>query len=109
VVAASSHVTAAVMLLGGRGWMAGPSCLIPRQSVRLYELCWAREWDEAMALQRELWGVNEVFARHNLAAAVKAGLKLQGLDCGDPIPPQAPLASEALEEVGRALARAGAL
>lgn len=109
VFAASSHVTAAVMLIGGRGWMAGPSCLIPRQSVRLYELCWAGKWDEAMALQRELGAVNEVFARHNLAGAVKAGLRLQGIDCGEPIPPQAPLGGAAVEEVRAALARAGAL
>ncbi|MGM0583504.1 MAG: dihydrodipicolinate synthase family protein [Pseudomonadota bacterium] len=109
VFAASSHVTAAVMLIGGRGWMAGPSCLIPRQSVRLYELCWAGKWDEAMALQRELWAVNEVFARHNLAGAVKAGLKLQGIDCGEPIPPQPPLSEAAVEEVRAALDRAGAL
>ena len=37
VFAASAHVPAAVMLIGGRGWMAGPACVVPRQSVRLYE------------------------------------------------------------------------
>lgn len=109
VFAASSHVTAAVMLLGGAGWMAGPSCLVPRQSVRLYELCRAGRWDEAMALQRELWAVNEVFARFNLAGAVKAGLRLQGLDCGDPVPPQAPLPPEAVAAVRDALARSEAV
>ena len=30
VFSASAHVPACVMLLGGRGWMAGPACLIPR-------------------------------------------------------------------------------
>jgi len=109
IYAASAHITAAVMLFGGRGWMAGPSCLIPAQSVRLYELCRAGDWDAAMALQRDLWAVNEVFARFNLAGAVKAGLRLQGIDCGDPIPPQAPLPPEAVEAVGAALRRAGAL
>ena len=89
IFAASSHITAAVMLIGGRGWLAGPSCLIPRQSVRLFELCEAGDWSSAMELQRELWAVNQVFARFNLAGAIKAGLKLQGFDCGDPAPPQA--------------------
>ena len=37
IFAASAHIPACVMLLGGRGWMAGPACLIPRQSVALYE------------------------------------------------------------------------
>ena len=109
VFAASSHVTAAVMLIGGRGWLAGPSCLVPRQSVRLFELCEAGRWDEAMALQRRLWSVNQVFARFNLAGAVKAGLRLQGFDCGDPAPPQPTLTSEQVGIVRTALEEAGAL
>ncbi|MFO7856188.1 MAG: dihydrodipicolinate synthase family protein [Paracoccaceae bacterium] len=109
VFAASSHVTAAVLLLGGRGWMAGPSCIVPDASVRLHELCRAGDWAAAMDLQRDLWAVNEVFARHNLAGAVKAGLRLQGFDCGDPIPPQAPLGAVAVAEIRAALEGAGAL
>jgi len=109
VFAASSHVTAAVMLLGGRGWMAGPSCIVPDASVRLYELCRAGDWAAAMDLQRDLWAVNEVFARHNLAGAVKAGLRLQGFDCGDPIPPQVPVPEAGLAEIRAALERVGAL
>ena len=49
IFAASAHVPAAVMLLGGVGWMAGPACLAPCASVRLYELCRAGRWAEAMA------------------------------------------------------------
>ena len=79
VFSASAHIPAAVMLIGGVGWMAGPACVVPRQSVRLYELCRAGRWDEAMALQRELWRINEVFARFNLAACIKAGLARAGL------------------------------
>ena len=76
------------MLIGGVGWMAGPACVVPRQSVRLYDLCRAGRWDEAMALQRKLWRINEAFARFNLAACIKAGLQTQGYDVGDPVPPQ---------------------
>ena len=39
VFSASAHIPAAVMLIGGLGWMAGPACIIPRQSVELYDLC----------------------------------------------------------------------
>ena len=88
VFSASAHIPAAVMLIGGVGWMAGPACVIPRQSVKLYDLCKAAKWPEAMALQRKLWRVNEVFARFNLAACIKAGLQIQGYAVGDPIPPQ---------------------
>jgi 4-hydroxy-tetrahydrodipicolinate synthase len=109
VFAASSHITTAVMLIGGLGWMAGPSCIVPRQSVDLYDLCRARRWDEAMALQRRLWGVNEVFQRLNLAGAVKAGLRLQGFEVGDPLPPQPAVTEAGMDEVRRALVACGAL
>jgi 4-hydroxy-tetrahydrodipicolinate synthase len=103
IFSASSHIPASVMLIGGCGWMAGPACLVPRESVSLYELCAAGRWDEAKALQFRLWRINEVFAQFNLAACVKAGLAMQGYDVGDPMPPQAPLAPEAREILHAAL------
>ena len=92
--AASAHIPAAVMLIGGKGWMAGPACIVPRASVQLYELCKAGHWDEATALQRKLWRINEVFARFNLAACIKAGLEIQGYAVGDPVAPQTPLTAD---------------
>lgn len=94
VFSASAHIPAAVMLIGGVGWMAGPACIVPRQSVRLYDLCRAGKWPEAMTLQRELWRINEAFARFNLAACVKAGLQIQGYAVGEPVPPQQPLSAD---------------
>ena len=44
-----------------------------------------------MKLQRDLWRINEAFARFNLAACIKAGLQIQGYAVGDPVPPQAAL------------------
>jgi 4-hydroxy-tetrahydrodipicolinate synthase len=104
VFAASSHIPTAVMLLGGRGWMAGPACLVPEQCVQLYELCRAGDWQGAMALQRELWSLNEIFNRFNLAACIKAGLRLQGYDVGDPISPQSALDARETAELQRLLA-----
>lgn len=94
VFSASAHIPACVMLIGGVGWMAGPACVIPRQSVRLYELCRAGQWGEAMALQRRLWRLNEAFARFNLAACIKAALQGQGYPVGEPVAPQAALTAE---------------
>jgi 4-hydroxy-tetrahydrodipicolinate synthase len=102
VFSASAHIPAAVMLIGGVGWMAGPACIIPRQSVRLYDLCRAGNWAEAMKLQRDLWRINEAFARFNLAACIKAGLQMQGYAVGDPVPPQTalgPAEREAVESI----------
>jgi len=105
VFSASAHIPAAVMLIGGVGWMAGPACVAPRQSVRLYELCRAGRWDEAMTLQRGLWGINEAFARFNLAACIKAGLRAQGYAVGDPVPPQPSLTAEERAIVAKTLAK----
>ena len=102
VFSASAHIPAAVMLIGGVGWMAGPACIIPQQSVRLYDLCRAGKWAEAMKLQRDLWRINEAFARFNLAACIKAGLQMQGYAVGDPVLPQAalgPAEREAVESI----------
>ncbi len=109
VFAASSHIPAAVMLIGGAGFMAGPACLVPAESVRLYALCKAGQWDEAMALQRRLWKVNQVFAKYSLAACIKGGLELMGFPVGDPLPPQAPLDAAGREEVRRVLESVGVL
>lgn len=107
VFSASSHIPVAVMMIGGAGWLAGPACIIPKQSVALYDLCREKRWDEAMTLQRKLWRINEAFARFNLAACIKAGLQIQGYDVGDPLPPQAALSAndcKMVEEVLRELA-----
>jgi 4-hydroxy-tetrahydrodipicolinate synthase len=109
IFAASSHIPTCVMLIGGVGWMAGPACVAPRQSVELYELCRSGDWGTAMERQRPLWSLNQAFARYNLAACIKGGLQLQGYPVGEPLPPQAPLPPEGVEEVRRALEAIGAL
>jgi len=109
VFAASAHIPTCVMLIGGVGWMAGPACVAPRQSVALYELCRQGEWQQALERQRPLWHLNQVFARYNLAACIKGGLELQGYPVGAPLPPQASLPLEGVEEVRRVLVDLGAL
>jgi 4-hydroxy-tetrahydrodipicolinate synthase len=104
IFSASAHIPAVVFRLGGVGWMAGPACVIPRQSVALYDLARAGRWDEAFALQSPLWRLNELFERYALAACIKAALTLQGFDVGPPFAPQEPLAPAALMEIRTALA-----
>jgi len=109
IFSASAHIPACVMLIGGVGWMAGPACVAPSQSVELYELCRKGDWCAAMDLQRKLWKLNEAFAKYNLAACIKGALVLQGYTVGAPLPPQEPLSAEGIEEVRRALVAIGAL
>ncbi|WP_321389768.1 dihydrodipicolinate synthase family protein [uncultured Desulfuromusa sp.] len=109
IFSASAHIPACVMLLGGVGWMAGPACVVPEQSVRLYQLARQKCWDEAMTLQRELWSINQVFAKYNLAACIKAALEIQGFPVADPLPPQFPLAGTERQEIAEILSRLAVL
>ena len=107
--APSSHIPVCVMMIGGVGWIAGPACVAPRQSVELYDLCRRGDWAAAMERQRPLWNLNQAFAKYNLAACIKGGLQLQGYDVGAPLAPQSPLSAEGIEEVRSALISVGAL
>ena len=62
-----------------------------------------------MSLQRGLWRINEAFARFNLAACIKAALRIQGYAVGDPLPPQAALTVEERKTVKSVLAEVGKL
>ena len=97
VFAASSHIPAAVMLIGGGGWMAGPACIVPRQSVALYDSARRGDWDAATTLQRTALARQRAFARYALAACIKGALELQGFPVGPPLAlaPQAPLPPKA--------------
>ena len=107
VFAASAHIPACVMLIGGVGWMAGPACIVPRESIALFDLCRAGDWTAAMQAQRPLWAVNQVFAKYGLAACIKGALELQGFAVGAPLAPQTPLDGDGRAEIAAILAGLG--
>ncbi len=109
VFAASAHIPVCVMMIGGVGWMAGPACIVPRQSIDLYEAAKAGDWSKAMELQRPMWRVNEIFAKYSIAACIKTALELQGFPVGAPIAPQMPLGEAARAEIAAVLRDVGAL
>ncbi len=109
IFSASAHIPLFVMMLGGVGWMSGPACVIPRQSVELYELARKNLWDEALLLQKRLWNINRIFQKYSLAACIKACLELQGFSVGNPIPPLQPLSGPAIKEAEEVLKSLGAL
>lgn len=109
VFAASAHIPACVMMIGGVGWMAGPACIVPTQSIALYETAKAGDWTKAMQMQRPMWRVNEIFAKYSIAACIKTALQLQGFAVGEPIAPQQPLNEAARAEIAQVLRDVGAL
>lgn len=84
--------------------MAGPACVIPKQCVELFNLFQANQLEQAMARQKQLWRINEVFAQYALAACIKAALNIQGFAVGDPISPQQPLGTDAVNALHQVLA-----
>ena len=84
VFSASAHIPAAVMLIGGLGWMAGPACIIPRQSVALYDLCRQNAGRRRWTLQRQLWRINEVFARSTSRPASRPGSRFRATPSATP-------------------------
>lgn len=109
VFSASARIPACVPMIGGVGWMAGPACIVPRQSIALYDAAKAGDWRLAMELQRPLWRVNEVLAKYSIAACIKTALRMQGFAVGDPIAPQAPLGKAARADIAEVLRSVGAL
>lgn len=109
VFAASAHIPVCVMMIGGVGWMAGPACIVPKQSIALYEAAKAGDWTRAMDLQRPMWKVNEIFAKYSIAACIKTALDLQGFAVGSPMHPQIPLNEAARAEIAGVLRDVGAL
>jgi 4-hydroxy-tetrahydrodipicolinate synthase len=109
VFAASAHIPTCVMMIGGVGWMAGPACIVPKQSIALYNAANAGDWALAMDLQRPMWKVNEIFAKYSIAACIKTALDLQGFAVGAPIHPQMPLNDAARAEIADVLRDVGAL
>ena len=109
IFSATAHVPVFVLMLGGVGWMAGPACLIPEQSIALYELACQKRWEEALELQKKLWPLNVAFQRYSLAACVKAGLEMQGFPVGSPLPPQMQLDEEGKRVVSQILTNIGVL
>jgi 4-hydroxy-tetrahydrodipicolinate synthase len=85
--AATALSPTAAMLFGATGWMSGPACVFPGESVRLYELCRSGEWEAAAELERALDSVLVAFRRLGPAASVKALLRADGLDVGHPMAP----------------------
>ncbi len=109
IFSATAHVPLFVFMLGGVGWMSGPACLIPEQSIALYEMACQKRWEDALALQKKLWPLNVAFQRYSLAACVKAGLEMQGFPVGPPLPPQKQLESEGRKVVQKILKNIGTL
>lgn|SRR5699024_1091147 len=87
IFSASAHIPLTVMQLGGVGWMAGPACVFPEESVHLYQLASSKNWEAGLETQKCLWQINEIFKQYTPARSMKASLEALGYDVGNPLSP----------------------
>ena len=106
VFAASAHIPACVMMIGGVGWMAGPACVAPRKASRSTSTAGAGTGgghEVTAALQLNTLRQVQPGGLHQGWASVA------GYPVGDPLPPQAALSPEGGRNPARARGHPGAL
>lgn len=89
---------------GGRGYIAGAIHAYPSHSLKVWELCEEKRYDEAQALQDRVHGPIGKFAgklnkRSGGYRLQKAMMEAIGKPVGPPRPPTLPLSSEELAEL----------
>lgn len=91
---------------GAAGWVSGVAVVLPRQCVRLWELCSGGDLAAARALYAELLPLGRTDMTPKLVQYFKAALDELGLDGGPCRPPRLPLEADELEELRAAVSRA---
>ena len=90
-----NHMALEAINAGASGWCTAAPCLIGDLPGQLFAAIQAGNNDEARNLFYKQFEFLEFIVTSGLAAAVKAGLALQGTDVGAPRRPLLPLSSDA--------------
>ncbi|WP_175649849.1 dihydrodipicolinate synthase family protein [Pseudomonas sp. Marseille-P9899] len=78
-------------IAGASGWCTAAANLIPALNQQLYQAVQGNDLEQARALFYKQLPLLEFILKGGLPATIKAGLKLDGLDCGAPRAPVFPL------------------
>ncbi|WP_405096601.1 dihydrodipicolinate synthase family protein [Micromonospora sp. NBC_01412] len=106
VLVGADDVLLELVLCGATGWVATLSNALPREAVRLYELCVARDLGRALPLYAELHPLLGWASRPESVQAVKLAMECAGRFGGRCRPPRGPLPGPATERVRRDVLRA---
>lgn len=97
-------------LAGATGWCTAAPCLVPQACLELYDTVRLGDYAAARQVFYALLPLLRFIVRGGLPSTVKAGLALEGMDVGDPRPPQLPLSADSLETLRNLLShKTGAL
>ncbi|WP_137940090.1 dihydrodipicolinate synthase family protein [Chitinivorax sp. B] len=69
---------------GARGWCTAAHNLIPHWTLKLYQACQAGNLDQARAVFYQQLPLLQFILKGGLPTTVKAGLRLQGFEAGEP-------------------------
>lgn len=86
-----NHMALEALNAGASGWCTAAPCLIGEKPKQLFDSVKAGKSKEAKALFYQQYEFLEFIVQSGLAAAVKTGLAIQGVDVGGPRKPLLPL------------------
>ena len=94
-----NHMALEALNAGASGWCTAAPCLIGDKPKQLFDAIKQGENEKAQALFYQQYEFLEFIVSSGLAAAVKSGLALQGMDVGGPRKPLLPLDEQAQQKL----------
>lgn len=88
IVAGTDDLLVESILAGATGWIAGMANIVPRESVKLYDLAMNGQMDEAWALYHKLLPLLRYDSTARLVQTIKYGLNSIGRGIGPTRPPR---------------------
>ena len=95
------------LLMGAHGGIGTTYNLVPELFVELYAAWAAGDVQKAQQAQYQIDRVILAIRAYGVVPAVKAAMRLRGIDCGCPRAPLVPLTTQQLEQLGRDLDAVG--
>ncbi len=94
-----NHMALEALNAGASGWCTAAPCLIGDKPKQLFDAIQQGENEKAQALFYQQYEFLEFIVSSGLAAAVKSGMALQGMDVGGPRKPLLPLNEQAQQKL----------
>lgn len=99
----ANHLALEALAAGAAGWCTAAPNLIGKDPAKLFDYMAAGELENARELFYKLLPVLRFIVLGGLPTTIKAGLRLKGLEAGDPRRPLLPLTGAKLAELGTLL------
>jgi 4-hydroxy-2-oxoglutarate aldolase len=97
------------LLLGAKGGILALSNLAPGETVEIYKLFQAGDYEKARELQLRLLPVNQKIVGGFGVPGIKCAAEMLGYAAGDPRPPLRPVSPEVKESIRKILKEGGLL